>query len=336
MKTFWSFNGSGNNAKKILENQLLRTQYCIPLDDYKKNQEDFMKRYNLRHMNYSWEEFVTKVSKRIDGKSWITGGSLLHFNICGRYTVSIPKDDPILSFEKDDTSDDATDINTDKIYELFTEYCFYKATQLSEEGLAAIIELACSDASCSEHAEELLEKIILADYSDINEYYTPTFLLLVANCLMGEYSFNTMRNYTMAKKLYQVVIDNNDSTGDINERLSKMAERRINCCKLMSSTKLNPPDTSLLKKIDEDSINDDLSGTLLAFYYLTAGDYYDEAKYELGMQYLNSAISNNYRPALYLFRYLGEHDFLKKYDSEKTEDSIKKLSPKVIDPLLAG
>ena len=38
MKTFWSFNGSGNNAKKILENQLLRTQYCIPLDDYKKDQ----------------------------------------------------------------------------------------------------------------------------------------------------------------------------------------------------------------------------------------------------------------------------------------------------------
>lgn len=331
MKTFWSFTGSSNNAEKIEENHLIRLDYRVPLEHYKDSREDFMKRYGLDHLDYSLDEFISKVEKHSNGKAWITGGSLLHFNICDRYTVAIKKDDPILAWDEESETE-TEDTLRDRMGEIIAEFCFYKATLLSENGLADLIEIACSNAPCHEYAEELLEKIILADYSNINEFYTPTFLLLVANCLMGEYSFSTMRNYGMAHRLYQRV---SDPKSNVMGELVNMAERKMNCCKLLSSSKLNPPTPDLLKKIDEDSTKDDFSGTLLALYYLTSEDYFDQAKYELGMQYLNKAISNNYRPALHLYKYLGDNKYLRKYDKSRAKQFIKQASPRVIGSLLS-
>ena len=238
---------------------------------------------------------------------------------------------------------------------------FYKATMPSESGLADLINLACANIKYSGYPAKLLEKIILADYSNINEFYTQTFLLLVADTLMGEYSFTTLKKYDIAQRLYEKVKCGFPKS--TSEALNELATSRLICCDFLSMTKLNPASQKTFTAMAEASASDGFACTLLAFYYLTAhynsvsqnnhdfildeaiedypNDTAEENKetfdsyHKLGMQYLNKALSNEYRPAFYLFKYLGDNGLLTKYKSKETEKFIRETPLRIIDPLLA-
>ncbi len=204
------------------------------------------------------------------------------------------------------------------------EYLFYLAAQPEEKGLVALINRSCSDKGAAEY----LEKIILADYSSVNGTFSSLFLLLVADSLAGLYSFDIVRNYDRAMELYNQVIER-------NEDLRVLAEKRMLCCELLSSTPLSLPNEAMIRKITENAKTDNWSKTILAFYFLTTpGIRKEDGNAKIGMRYLTSAVLNNYRPAIYLFGYLGRLRRLKKFNNTQFMSLIEDREPPIIEPFL--
>lgn len=356
MKTIWDYNGSCDNAKKIIRAHKMLIEYHRPLESYKEAREEFMKVHDLKDMELSGQEFCNILCKRTE-ESFCLDKEEIGRLINRKYSMRDSFDDLFIPDEDDPYETDEDFEN----FKFLTDYCFYKATMPSESGLADLINLACDNIKYSGYAAKLLEKIILADYFNINEFYTQTFLLLVPNTLMGEYSFTTLKRYDIAQRLYEKVKCGFQKS--TSEALTELAANRLICCDFLSMTKLNPANKKTFTAMTEDSASDGFACTLLAFYYLTAhynsvsqnnhdfildealedypNDTAEENKetfdsyHELGMQYLNKALSNKYRPAFYLFKYLGDNGLLTKYKSKEAEKFIRETPLRIIDPLLA-
>jgi hypothetical protein len=197
---------------------------------------------------------------------------------------------------------------------MISKYCFYLAAQPLEDGLIWLIKNSNSD-----YTAKRLEKIMFADFSSINNLYSSRFLMLTADALAGMYSFHTVRNFSRAMELYTKVIERQEPSGKFKE----IAEKRIQCCELLSASPYNLPNETKLKAIEKNANTDNFSSTVLAFYYLTTPEIRSEVgNRERGMHYLNNALYKNYRPAFFLFQYLGRMNVIKKFDENRFNDFL--------------
>lgn len=233
MKTIWDYNGSCDNAKKIIRAHKMQIEHHRPLESYKEAREGFMKIHDLKDMELSGQEFCDILCKCTE-ESFCLDKEEIGRLINRKYSMRDSFDDLFIPDEDDPYETDEDFEN----FKVLTDYCFYKATMPSESGLADLINLACDNIKFSGYAAKLLEKIILADYSNINEFYTQTYLLLVANTLMGEYSFTTLKRYDIAQRLYEKVKCGFQKS--TSEALTELATNRLICCDFLSMTKLNP------------------------------------------------------------------------------------------------
>ena len=66
MKTIWDYNGSCDNAKKIIRAHKMLIEYHRPLESYKEAREEFMKVHDLKDMELSGQEFCNILCKRTE------------------------------------------------------------------------------------------------------------------------------------------------------------------------------------------------------------------------------------------------------------------------------
>ena len=273
-------------------------EYDVPLTVYEEEEREFAAKYNIEVNIDTIPTIEDSVSKLLRS-----------------------------TFEPSDFYDDP-DVNeianqqylASLIEEEVTKFYFYLAAQGSSDGLIELIVRAVHEEDNDERkgpTAGLLEKIMLGK---ITANYSPKFLILAANCLMGCYTFHTIKRFDRAMGLYQLAIDKLKASNDKAEYLD-MAEKRKQCCELLSCSLDDLPQDSLLNAVAGNAATDDFSAVALAFVYLTTPDY--EKKKPRGRQLLNDAFCRRYRPAIYLHRYLGEKKVLNNYKEEALEDFIE-------------
>lgn len=222
---------------------------------------------------------------------------------------------------RDDLSE--TGINDTRNPILLINGAFYIATRYSVDGLIYLINISASSNTVIGYMRnECLEKIILADHNDLTAPYSDRYLMIIADCLAGLYTFNTVRDYAKAIILYQRVTE---MIKGHNDNLVGIVEKRIACCRMLDSTELNPPSAEILEKVNKNSQTDNFSRVVLACYYLTAPDVYyadnSSAYYEAGVKLLAHAIDENYRPGIALLEYLCKKEIV----TEFTKNEVKKF-----------
>ena len=298
MKTLNSYNGCTKNSKKAIAEAKKLMEYDVPLTAYEEEEREFAAKYNIEVNIDTIPTIEDSVSKLLRS-----------------------------TFEPSDFYDDPDENEianqqylASLIDEEVTKFYFYLAAQGSSDGLIALIVRAVHEEDNDERkgaAAGLLEKIVLGKQT---ANYSPEFLILAANCLLGCYTFHTIKRFDRAMGLYQLAIDKLKVSNGKAEYLD-MAEKRKKCCELLSCSLDDLPQDSLLNAVAGNAATDDFSGVALAFVYLTTPDY--EKKKPRGRQLLNAAFCRRYRPAIYLHRYLGEKKVLDNYKEEALEDFIE-------------
>lgn len=298
MKTLNSYNGCSKNSKKMIAEAKKLMEYDVPLTAYEEEEREFAAKYNI-------EVNIDSIPIIEDAVSRVLSST----------------------FEPSDLSEDPDENEiwnqqslASLIDEEVTKFYFYLAAQGSSDGLIALIVRAVHEEDNDERkgpAAGLLEKIVLGK---LTNHYSPEFLILAANCLLGCYTFHTIKRFDRAKGLYQLAIDKLKAANGRAEYLD-MAEKRIVCCDLLLCSLDDLPQDSLLNTVAGNAATDDFSGVALAFVYLTTPDY--KKKKPKGRQLLNAAFYRRYRPAIYLHRYLGEKKVLDNYREEALEDFIE-------------
>lgn len=188
---------------------------------------------------------------------------------------------------------------------------FYQATQYDIDGLIDLISFTESKA-LSMIRKECLEKILLADHNDPKALYSDRYLMIVADCLAGIYTFDTVRDYPKAISLYARVKEMDKGQSPYIENI---AEKRIKCCELLNCTQLNSPSPELISEVHKMSQTDNFSRTVIACYYIAAPEIKSRENYESykedGYKQLINAVEENYRPAIALLEYLSQKGRIK-------------------------
>ena len=308
MKTLNSYNGCTKNSKKTIAEAMMLIEYDVPLTEYEKEEREFAAKYDI-------EVNIDTISTIEDAVSKVLSSTLEPSDLC---------DDPDDDFMHQIHLDSLIDEEVTKFY-------FYLAAQGSSDGLIALILKAVHEEDideCKGTAAGLLEKIVLGNLTD---KYSPEFLILAANCLLGCYTFSTIKMFDRAKGLYKLAISKLKASNGKAEYLG-MAEKRILCCDLLSCSLDDLPSKKLLKKVANNAATDDFSGVALAFVYLTTPDYED--KKPKGRQLLNAAFRRRYRPAIYLFKYLGKKRQLNNFNKSEMNFFIQSVYLQTIEEIL--
>lgn len=136
--------------------------------------------------------------------------------------------------------------------------------------------------------------------------------MIVADCLAGIYTFDTVRDYPKAISLYARVKEMDKGQSPYIENI---AEKRIKCCELLNCTQLNSPSPELISEVHKMSQTDNFSRTVIACYYITAPEIKSRENYESykedGYKQLINAVEENYRPAIALLEYLSQKGRIK-------------------------
>ena len=204
---------------------------------------------------------------------------------------------------------------------------FYKATKYDVNSLIELISVRCSSL-VSLLRNEYLEKILLADHNDTNAMYPDRYLMIVADCLAGLYTFDTVRDYAKAISLYQKVID---MVKGKNQMMVDIAQRRIRCCEMLDCTELDPPSEKMIESVKEDAKSDNFSRVVLACYYITAPEYeysdHYQPYYEAGKKLLMHSVEENYRPGFALLEFLCEEKIITEFKKKEVKEMRKKVKP---------
>lgn len=208
---------------------------------------------------------------------------------------------------------------------------FYIATRYSVCGLIYLLNIDVSpNTTIGYLRNEYLEEIILADHNDPAAPYSDRYLMIIADCLAGLYSFNTVRDYAKAIALYKRVIS---MINDQNNNLVKIAHKRQACCEMLECTELNPPSNDLLNLINDNAKTDNFSRIVLACYYLTAPDIINSENktkyYEAGKRLLINAIDENYRPGIALLEYLCKEEIITDFTKSEVKRFRKSNKPPI-------
>lgn len=230
------------------------------------------------------------------------------------------------NFPTNDTeqkSDDYEDILT------LASRSFNKATKYDVNGLIDLITFSWTPYF-SRVKKEYLEKILFADHNDPHALYSDRYLMIVADCLAGMYTFNTARDYPKAIALYNKV---EDMLGDENTYMKLIAQKRIKCCEMLDCTELNPPSTELLTKVKENAQTDNFSRVILGCYYITAPEIQQlenyKAYYAAGLKLLLNSVEENYRPGVTLLEYLSKKKMIEEFEKKNVKHFRKENNPPI-------
>lgn len=208
---------------------------------------------------------------------------------------------------------------------------FYLATKCEIDGLIGLISFTDTDSrSLSMIRKGLLEKILLADHINNATSYSDRYLMIVADCLAGIYTFDTVRDYPKAIALYTKVLKMDDGKSPYIEEIAK---KRIKCCEMLNRTQLTPPSSELIAKVKEMALTDNFSRTVLACYYITAPEIRSQENYKLykaeGYKLLIDSVDGNYRPGIALLEYLCKKRYIKNMSQDDVTEFRIKCNPPI-------